>query len=164
MENEKHKAGLNVPEGYFESFEDRMMLKIMEDGLPDSAGFKVPNGYFDSLEDRVMERVFDEEEPKVINLFRRRTLYYVAGVAACVVLVVSLFNNFGNELSMNDLSAASIENYINDGGMDIDSYDVMALLDEDELSEIKIPSEVLSEENLEDYLIENIDETSLLIE
>ena len=65
---------------------------------------------------------------------------------------------------MDSLSAESVEAYINGDIADIDTYDVMAMLNEEDLESISLSSEIVSEENLEAYLIENLDETSLLIE
>ncbi len=152
---------MNTPEGYFENFEDRMMLRIMEENLPESNGLRVPNTYFDSLEDRVVDRLEVNTEPKVIPLFSKRTLIYVSGIAASLLLLISLWGRSG-EMSLDELSANEVEEYIENGGIDLSSYEVMALLAEDELSEINIPSEVISDEQLETYLLENFDETSLI--
>ena len=164
MKEKKHNTGLNVPEGYFNTFEDRMMLKVMEESLPRSNGFKVPEGYFQQFEVSPSLNVDTTTQPAVISIFRKKTLLYVSGVAASLLLIISLVNTKNDNLSMESLSADTVEAYINDGVADIDAYDVMALLSEEELESISIPSEVISEENLEAYLIENLDETSLLIE
>lgn len=164
MKEKTNKSGLHLPEGYFNNFEDRMMLKVMEDSLPKSNGFKTPDGYFVQFEDRVVSHVSETGRPKIIPLYRNKTLLYVSGIAASLVLIISLLNGLGSAQSFDDLSASAIEEYIEEGGMDIDSYDVMALLEEEDINDITIPSEVISEESLENYLLENIDETSLLIE
>ncbi len=164
MKEKKNKSGLHLPEGYFKNFEDRMMLKVMEDNLPKTNGFKTPEGYFGQVEERVMSHVTETGRPKIIPLFRSKTLWYVSGIAASLVLIISLVNGLGSDQSIEDLSANAIEEYIYEGGMDVDSYDVMALLEEEDISDITIPSEVISEESLEDYLLDNLDETSLLIE
>ncbi|KAA3620939.1 MAG: hypothetical protein DWP94_11410 [Flavobacterium sp.] len=164
MKEKKHNTGLNVPEGYFDTFEDRMMIKVMEENLPKSNGFKVPEGYFKQFEVSPSLNVDTTTQPAVISIFRKKTLLYVSGVAASLLLIISLVNTKNDNLSMESLSADTVEAYINDGVADIDAYDVLALLSEEELESISIPSEVVSEENLEAYLIENLDETSLLIE
>lgn len=164
MKEKTNKSGLHLPEGYFNNFEDRMMLKVMEDSLPRTNGFKTPDGYFGQVEDRVMSQVSETGRPKIIPLFRNKTLLYVSGIAASLVLIISLVYGLGSDQPLEDLPVTAIEEYIYEGGTDIDSYDVMALLDEEDISEIKLPSEVISEESLENYLLENIDETSLLIE
>jgi hypothetical protein len=162
MNDKKHNTGLNLPEDYFDNFEDRMMFKIMEDSLPKNSGFKTPGSYFNELEERVISNI--SEKPKVVSLFRNKTFLYVSGIAASLVLFISLFKGFDSDPAINDLSASAVEEYIYEGGMDIDSYDVMALLEEEDINELTIPSEMISEESLENYLIENLDETSLLIE
>jgi hypothetical protein len=164
MRENKNRSGLNLPEGYFDTFEDRMMLKIMEESLPKTSGFKTPDGYFGQVEDRVMSRVSESGKAKVIPLFRNKTVLFISGIAASLVLIISLVNVLGSDISIEDLSATTVETYINEGGMDIDSYDVMALLEEEDINNLTITSEVLSEESLENYLIENIDENTLLIE
>ena len=82
MKEKKHNTGLNVPDGYFDNFEDRMMLKVMEESLPKSNGFKVPEGYFEQFE--VSAQLTNEltPQPAVISIFRKKTLLYISGVAA----------------------------------------------------------------------------------
>lgn len=164
MKEKKHNTGLNVPDGYFDNFEDRMMLKVMEESLPKSNGFKVPEGYFEQFE--VSAQLTNEltPQPAVISIFRKKTLLYISGVAASLLLIISLINTKDDNLSMDSLSAESVEAYINGDIADIDTYDVMAMLNEEDLESISLSSEIVSEENLEAYLIENLDETSLLIE
>jgi len=164
MKEKKHNTGLNVPDGYFDNFEDRMMLKVMEESLPKSNGFKVPKGYFEQFNVAPEFTSEPTPQPAVISIFRKKTLLYVSGVAASLLLIISLINTKDDNLSMDSLSADTVEAYINDGVADIDAYDVMALLSEEELESISIPSEIISEENLEAYLIDNLDETSFLIE
>jgi hypothetical protein len=164
MKEKKNKTGLNTPEGYFEGFEERMMLKVMEDSLPGSSGFKVPEGYFEQFEVKPPIAEGTGADIPVISIFSKRTLLYVSGVAASLVLLISVLNNKEEQLTMDSLSVASVEAYINDGEADIDVYDVMAVLNEDELESLSIPSEIVTEQNLEEYLIENLDETSFLIE
>lgn len=165
MKEENKNRGMNTPEGYFDNFEDRMLIRVMEEDFPDKAGFAVPDTYFTEAEDRILAATSNTENTGVVSIFRKRTLLYAASIAACAVLVVTIFSkSSANEISADDLSVEAVEAYINNSGAAIDAYDVMAMLDEETLEAITIPSEILSEENLEDYIIENIDETSLLIE
>ena len=164
MKDKKNISGLNVPEGYFDNFEDRMMLRVMEDNLPKSNGFSAPEGYFDSLEDKVFNTLAETKETKVVSLFSRRNLLYATGVAASLALIISLWGGMGSDPGLTDISASEVEAFIDEGGIDFDSYDVIALLDDEDLSEITIPSDDISEENLEEYLLDNFDENSLLVE
>lgn len=59
-----------------------------------TSGFTTPEGYFDSFTDRVLSQL-PKEEPKVISIFsRRKTWYYAAAAVAVMLLSVPIYNNF----------------------------------------------------------------------
>ena len=159
---DRHNHGMKVPDDYFDNFEERLFIRLAEEELPDSPGFTIPEGYFDSVEEKVMSNLPSEEKGKVIPFYRRRVFTYIAGAAACAVLVLSLLTK-GPEDNMS-LEIADIEAYLDEGGIDYNSYDVAQLMNDDELESISLDDEFLSEESLETYLMENLDDTNLLIE
>ena len=164
MENEKRNKGFNLPEDYFENFEDRLELRIMEDALPDSNGFVVPEGYFNSLEDMLVVKVA-ASEPVIKPLFPKRSFYYVAGIAASLLLIISISGIFDNDTSLDEIPLSTIESYMEESAFEYDSYDVMALMDEQEIEDLILDENIISEESLEDYLLDNLEDTSpLLIE
>jgi len=163
----KYKHGLKVPENYFEDFEDRLHIKILEESLPKESGFSVPKGYMESLDGRILEMVKQDAEVKVVPLYKRKALVYIATAAACLALVFSIFTNPGGDEVL--LEIADIEAYFEQGGLDYSSYDVAQLLNEDELDELSLDNSIFGEENLEDYILDNLDldnldDTTLLIE
>lgn len=163
MKNEeKYNHGFKAPDDYFESFEERIFNKLKETELPEQHGFDVPDGYFENLEERLLQNIAQEKTVKVIPLFKRKTFLYAASVAACAALVFSIYT--GNTDGVESLRIADIEAYINGDAMDLDSYDIAQLLSEDELDDLTIENDFFSQESLEDYLIENLDDTTLLIE
>lgn len=165
MKNKKHSSGFNIPKDYFEDFEDRLFSKLSEDKLPKETGFNVPDGYFEQLEERLESKINEsEKKTKIIPLFTKRTLYYAAAIAACAVLVFSLVNNTISINNLETIEISSIESYIDEGYLGIDSYDLSSLLMEDDLLTITPESNLFSEETLEEYLLENIDDSSILIE
>ena len=163
--NEKYHSGFTTPDNYFENFEDKLFDRLNEEQLPENSGFRVPEGYFKGLEDRVMELVHTTEtKPKVIPLITKRFIG-IAAVAACVVLIVTIFNNKTTiSKDFNELQLSSISTYIEEGNIDINSYDIAAMLGGDEILEISADTEQFLEEGLEEYLLETIDENTLLIE
>ncbi len=166
MKDKKHTHGFTTPKDYFESFEERLFERLSEGKLPEETGFAVPEDYFDTFEDRLMDRIEKEDRKiKVIPLFGKRTLMYAAAIAACAVVVFSVFD-FGNKSDVNiqDLHFSSIESYIEDGNLELETYEVLALLGDEELDKISLEHEFLSEENIEEYLLENLDNNTLLIE
>ncbi|GHC52968.1 hypothetical protein [Ulvibacter litoralis] len=173
MKNTKNIHGFKTPEGYFDSFEDDLFAKIASDELPKKTGFKTPEGYFDSLEEDIMAKVVVSEvkeetlvkEPKVLPLFRKQTLAYVAAIAACFILVFSLVNQKESVSDqVNKLQFAAVDTYIDDGNLAIDSYDVVSLLTDDDIDNLSYEDELFSEENLKEYLLDHINEETLLIQ
>jgi len=165
MKNKIHSNGFNTPKDYFDEFEERLFSKISEDGLPKDSGFKTPEGYFDQLDTKILKSVNDATvQTKVIPLFGKRTLYYAAAIAACAILVFSIINTNNSINTINSIEISTIESYIEDGNLDIDSYDIAFLLKDEDLNIISSEIEFISETLLEDYLLENIDDSSILIE
>ena len=159
---EKYNHGFKAPEDYFQDFEERLFSKLKEAELPKDHGFDVPDGYFENLEERIQQNVTQEKTVKVIPLLKRKTFIYAVSVAACAALVFSIYTKNTSEEIL--LQIADIEAYIEGDAIDLDSYDIAQLLSEDELDNLGLENEIFSQENLEDYLIENLDDTYLIIE
>jgi len=165
MKNKKHSNGFNTPKDYFDDFEERLFIKISEDSLPKESGFKTPEGYFDQLDAVILEGVeASEKQIKVVPLFSKKTIAYVVAIAACAILVFSLTKTNSTINDINSIEITSIESYIEEGNIHIDSYDIASLLIEEDLNNLTSESEFISEDILEDYLLENIDDSSILIE
>jgi len=165
MENNKHKNGFNSPKDYFENFEDRLFSKLSEDMLPKDSGFKVPEGYFNQLEDTLVSKVIDsEKETKVISLFSRKTISYAAAIAACAIIAFSLFNTNNTIQDIDTITISSIETYIEEGNVSIDYTDLASLLEEEDFTNNSSESYLFSEESIEEYLLDNIDDSSILLE
>lgn len=166
MKDKNYKSGFKVPENYFDNFEKRIFDKIESETLPKETGFKAPDGYFDNLEDIILQKLNAVEKPqKVISLNSTRTWIYLTAVAACLAIIVSmLIRNESIVKQMDSIKTASIENYIDEGYLDLESYEVLALLDDEDFADINFESDIFSEESLENYLLENSIEETLLIE
>ena len=155
-------SGFKTPANYFESLDaqilERLADKEMISGI-DNPGFTVPKDYFDSVESMVFEKLTAQPEQPVITLKPRRTFYYVAGIAASLVLLVSLvFNNTNDSLSINTIDTASIENYLYQEDY---SYDDLAnLLQTDYMSETDFIDINISDDYIDQY-IDNIDPEDL---
>lgn len=165
MKNNKHKNGLGLPEDYFENFEERLFSKISEDIIPKETGFSVPENYFNTLENMVTSHVSTPiKEIKIVSLITKKTFLYAASVAAVAIIAFSIFNNKNSTLTINDFDLASIERYVENENLDYDSYDLSSLLTDDDFEELTSKNEFISEEQLEEYLIEYINDTSIFTE
>ena len=152
-------SGFKTPKGYFEGLEDRIIDQINLQNKIKDTGFKSPDNYFDGLEDKLLERV--TTETKVISIFSKRNLIYATSIAAAIILILGIFLN-KNEITFDNLETASIEYYLNEA--DLDSYEIASLLSEDELNTDSFTNTSLTEESIEDYLLENSSIEDLIIE
>lgn len=160
------KQGFKTPDNYFEEFEDRLFDKMNKSSLPGHHGFKTPKNYFEGLEDSILRRIQEEDKDAgVVPLFGWKTVTYAASIAACAILIFTIFNNTPSSNKLLDkLEFASIEEYFEDSSTEINANDVIALLNNEELAEMTFDSDYFSDENIEEYLLENLDDTTLLIE
>lgn len=164
----KKEAGFKVPDGYFDRLEDRLMDKVTEplpsekSGLPGNNPFKVPDNYFETFESRLLEKIEPEtKRSKVISLFNKESLYYVAGVAAVFVAILTTFLTTQPEpLTWDSLDMAIMEDYIHER-MEYSTGDVSQVLDEGDYNFTSSPAEI-NEEAVLEYFNENIEEPSIL--
>jgi hypothetical protein len=165
MKENKNISGFKAPENYFENFEERLFGKISEENFPKSAGHTVPDGYFENLEDRVLKTVIASEKPtKVIPLFAKKYFGYAAAIAACLLLGFTLFNTKTDNSGLDSLQLAAIDTYIEDGNLNIDLYDLTSYIDDEDITDLNMDDYQFSETTLENYLLENVDEETLINE
>ncbi|MGW9686661.1 hypothetical protein [Flagellimonas sp. 2504JD1-5] len=154
-----------TPEGYFDSFHDRLMDKIkqQESGqsasiIPKSDGFGVPDGYFEQLPEKVLAQI-DQNEPKVIQLKSYKKIYYgVAAIAAVFLLVFGLNWKTETPIAFEDLASAEIDAYFDATDLDLSSYELAEVVAIDELSVNDVLESQLEEENILEYLDENVED------
>ena len=150
------KTGFKAPDAYFESIEDRVVNRLNDDvNLDDKSdsGFKMPDNYIGSIEDKVFDTLNEDKAVKVIPLFSRRNILYVSGVAAAIMILFGIFLN--GPTGLDDLDVDVVETYLEQ--QYLDTYDIASLLTDEDLSQedFGIINDNLSEESLEDYLMDN---------
>jgi hypothetical protein len=138
------ETGLKIPDNYFENFENKLMLQLETDNK------EVPKNYFENIEDRVFAKL--ERENKQRNSFKK--YWIVSAIAASLVLFISIYNPFNEK---NKLDLVEIEAYIEEGNIDINSYE-LADLYELELADLQIEKQINTDE-LEDYLEDELPES-----
>lgn len=162
---QKYNKGFKIPEDYFDSFEESLFSKISEEDLPKNSGFKVPESYFSDLEGQLVQKIRStQSKSKVISIFSKRSLAIVA-VAASVVLLINLVNRSSTNLDNFDtLDVTSISSYLEEANVEINSYDIGAMLTEEDLINSTIDFQIILDDSIEEYLLETITENALLIE
>ena len=156
-------TGFKTPDNYFESFEEQLLTRLNEKELisgSESSGYAVPKNYFDSIESNVLEKLKTKTEKPVINLNSRKTFYYIAGIAASLLLLFAVFLN--NEQTEEAFTAEMAEAYFED--TDLSSYDLAQLLSDSDFSDedFTIIETPYDEDNLETYLLNNTDFESII--
>ena len=162
--NNIKETGFKTPNNYFDAVEDNIMNVIQQENSVDASketGFRTPEKYFDALEDVIFNKIAKENSPKVITLFSKRNLIYASSIAAAILLIFNL-SIFDKEDPWNSLENLTLENYIINEG--IDTYELAALLSEDDLLEEDFIEQNITDETLENYLLDNLDFEDLIIE
>ena len=126
-----------------------------------STGFKTPKNYFESLDDTILELTLKDEKSKVIQLFSKRHLVYISGIAAAVLLLFNL-SIFDSTPTFDDLETETVENYLIDEN--ITSYEIAALLSDNQIEEDITVDLNLDGDYIEEYLLNNADIELLMIE
>ncbi len=157
-----NKNPFKTPKGYFDSFEDNLKDKILKEtaAIPKGAGFGVPVSYFDEFQTKLSAKIREKENTtKVIPLNPyNKIMAIAASFAAIAVLVLSIDWNGNETLSFTDLANSDIEAYFEDNELDLSTDEIAEVLPMDgyELNDFVEPQ--LNEENLLDYLNENVED------
>lgn len=158
--------GFKVPEGYFESFEARMMDRIgQETRLPSAKQpFSVPENYFEGFETRMLKRIKQEpQKGRVIPLFGKKMLSYVAGIAAVLaVLFTSGLMNPAQKATFEDLDMLAVENYLFET-LDLTNPEETPMIDQKEFSFAQGVDSNIDHEAVLEYLNENVEEPAILL-
>jgi len=138
------ETGLKLPDNYFENFENKLLLQL------ETENKEVPDNYFENIEDRVFAKI--ENENKQANFFKK--YWVISAIAASLVLLISVYNPFKEK---SNLDLAEIEAYIEDGNIELNSYE-LADLYELEIEDLQIENQINTEE-LEEYLEDELPES-----
>ena len=148
-------SGFKAPNGYLESFDEFLLKKLKEtsplDGLENS-GFKVPDQYFETIDEKLSKVISTKEKAKVISFLSWKKMAYVSGVAASILLMITLFNNNNKIPSFDNLETVLIDEYIVEE--DFTNEDIATLLSDD-LTMNNFMDSHLIDDNLEEYILDN---------
>ncbi len=161
---EDHDNKFKTPEGYFDSFNERLMARLSEeedivsDIIPKTDGFGVPAGYFETVHDAVSSRL-QRKGTRVIALRSYRAIYYAAAAVAALLVLVAVWNrNTTSQLGFEDLAGTDITTYLENNDLGLSSYEIAEVVDLEEVSLSDIMDTQLEEEVILDYLNENVEE------
>ncbi|RKE95017.1 hypothetical protein [Ichthyenterobacterium magnum] len=169
MKNKKlntiNTTGFKTPEDYFKSFDETLFNKLNDSNHLDTIknhGFNMPEDYFVSFDDKVLKALNTEKETKVVTLFPWEKIAYASAVAAALVLMFNTVFNTSEQLSFDTLEITTIEDYLSQE--DYTSLELASLFTENELNSSNLTHTIISDDSLEDYLLENTSIEDLIIE
>lgn len=163
MKSNKHIHGFRVPEDYFDTLEERVMQNISMDNVPKETGMRVPENYFAQLETVILDNCTKPKVHKKLKLVKLNTWWHIAA-AACAI-------GFGLLLIPEKPKTIPATNTIVESDFTMDYYieDVLAdmpdssLLNLMENADIDVSfSDKINKKEVEEYLMENLDLSTLL--
>lgn len=147
------KTGFTTPTSYFTNLEEKLLHKIsVKEDTKKETGFIAPDDYFDNLDGEILHKI-TATETKVIKLFSKKQLLYVASIAAVGILSLFIINpNNSNLPTFEDIEYAAFEEYLNTEDLDISGLELAELyeIDTNDLNNISFLS--IDDENILDYL------------
>lgn len=153
-------SGFKVPNDYFLNLDQQILREVKLKGKVSNSGYEVPTDYFESFDERLINQLTKQKQTKIITLLSWKKGISVAAVAACLILGFNLFSKPTDELNFDSLEISSIESYLEDS--DFTSYELSALLSEENLTKDNFIDNELDEEQLEGYLLETADIEDLI--
>ncbi|WP_299432322.1 hypothetical protein [uncultured Maribacter sp.] len=159
MKAPNKNSGFRLPEDYLENFNDSLLNKIAtseESKIPNKEGFTVPKDYFDTLHKNISDKL-EEKPTKVIAIQSYKKYYYSAIAAAIVLLFVGINLNKTVDYSIEDIANADIDSYIEYTDLNFSSYEIAEVVPIDNLDITDILDAGINEENIIDYLEDELD-------
>jgi hypothetical protein len=158
------EKGFTIPENYFSPIKDGFETKLSEEKFTKEKGFTIPDAYFKELENDILAKVTKTKETKVIS-FKERVLKFIPiAAAASVILFIGLNSFVFNKTE--ELTLDSLSDVDIEYWLEsntLNTNDVTVILQEDLLEDDDFYFATLEDENIEDY-INSIDNTSIFEE
>lgn len=139
-------SGFTIPDSYFDTLESRVETKLSEAIIPSNKeqNKTLPADYFNTFEDKVFVRLAKEKKNKTFSI---KKYWIPVAIAASFVLLFTVYNPFSIS---NNKEIEEITNWIEDGHLDLDSYQIAEFFNSD-LETFEIESNI-NAETLENYI------------
>ncbi|OIQ28335.1 MAG: hypothetical protein BM564_09700 [Bacteroidetes bacterium MedPE-SWsnd-G2] len=161
--NNNISSGHLVPDNYFASLNDNLIEKLNLNS-EHKTGHVMPEGYLDKLQDKILASTKETlpKETKVRTMFPPNMLWYASGIAASILILLSIFTTSIESTNLETIETVSIENYLFEESYT--SYDLASLLEDEDLTFDNIINDPITDEYLQSYLLENSDIEDLILD
>ncbi|QLE02080.1 hypothetical protein HX109_11125 [Galbibacter sp. BG1] len=149
-----NKSGFKTPENYLSDFEKDLSVRLSEENLPKGNAFTTPDDYFSEVEKSILAKTTLQKETEIIKV---SWFYKAASIAAIFMVVFFIAKNLQKPSSQNfdTIATAEIDAYIDEGYLNLNTYDITDTFNEVSLSNIEI-SDAVSDDDIFKYLEENM--------
>lgn len=157
-------SGFKIPENYFESLDEQILAKItLQELAPKQNPFQIPSGYFETNAEKAFAKaVKPQQQVKVIPIYKKNIFRFAASVAAVILIAVSVFQ-FQNLNQNKTDEYFTLSTLIESDFIDLSLIDFEYLLT-DEMLDGELILSSINKDELEDYLLNELDNTYLLYE
>ena len=156
-----NKSGFILPKNYLEEFEDVVIAQSKLNDIKEY-NFKLPEGYLENLDANIISKVKPKtKSSKLIKITFSKQIVYISSTAAAILLMFNL-SIFESKETFESLDIQTVENYIY--SENISTYEIASLLTEDDLKEENFIDYNLSNENIENYILDHIDIQTIILE
>ena len=150
------ETGFKIPEEYFNTLEDSILSHIKINEASQGKGFILPENYLEGLEETLISKVSENKPTKVISIFNKKQIIYISSIAAAIALLFSLTINKSEPNPWQNLDVETVENYMLTEDI-IETYEIASLIPEENLVESNFVQFNFKKENVEAYLLKNIE-------
>lgn len=165
-ENKHNKdLGFQVPQDFFKNFEESMLTQlILDEKLGKETGFQVPDDYFESLE----KQLLPVRESKVVSLNDRfdykNVLYPILAIAAVLAIIMTMNTGNSGPLDFASLETSELEEYLVDEASLYDESTIEILFADNDMLDNMSFSDGIDDDDLYDYLQEEIELNEIITE
>jgi len=156
LPKEREHNPFKTPENYFETIEDIIITKLKAEAIHGKSNTSIPEKYFDSIEETVLTKIKDKTA--LISLRNKLTKIIAPLAIAASLLLLFMLKNDSNKITFDSLASTEIEDWINNGSIDIDASSIISLYPEIELNNEMLSINISDDEILEYLYKEDLDE------
>ncbi len=154
-------SDFETPENYFDKFEDLVLTKLKVEALQNDESSVISEKYFENIEDTILNKI--KPKAKAFPIKKGRAKYVAFFAIAASLLLIFILNNNSESLTFDSITTSEIENWIDNGNIDIDALSIASMytdieLDNDNFSTSLSDNEVLeylNNEDLDEIIYEN---------
>jgi len=146
-------TAFKLPNNYFDGIEDLVLAKTKFKSIKNKHTYNLPNHYFDNLEDRVLSKI---KTQKTIFSIKKLATYVAPLAIAASLLFIFILNNNQKTVTFDSLATSEIEQFIDNGFVDIDSQSLAIAF-----STVEISSNILNTSFTEDEVLDYLSNEDL---